>query len=196
MASGPRQIGNPLPVLADIRKGAPKQEYVDGQTGQARSTVGKDLEWFRFAKFDADDADLSAFIESFGPEPNDLQFVFPFPDVEENFTFFNEAYRNKLMVHRCTTTDGLILSEINPTNFAKVIKQGLSIDTGEPVYCQCPDQPLYLDNKGRPVYCSPVVRMKIMLPGQGRVGVFQVLSSSAYDGIRLSAQLAMFKEVL
>jgi len=197
---GERQVGDPFPTFANIRKGAPKIDRVDGASGRGYQVVGPNLKHFRFTAFNETNERLVAFIKSLGDEPNHIPFYFPARAIDNNFMFRNEGYRGSVMIHRCMPDESrLVLTDLNPKTFAQRVKQGKSVETGQPVQCECPEQPLYLDGKQKPVNCSPVVRMRIMIPGQGEIGepgCFQVLSTSAYDGIYLTRQLEGFYELL
>ena len=192
---GARRRGNPLPTLGDLRKGPPKGE------GTAHL---KELTDFRLCNYDEDDAQLMAFIKSIGtlvpakPKPyyvaNHLGFVFPEATVRDNLMVSNECYKGDICIHRCTPDeDRIVLKALDPHTLRQVVINGRHVDTGEIV--RCDDKPIYSytgKNGVVEVGCSPVVRMKIMLRGQGRVATWDVLSSSGWDGESLQLKLETF----
>ncbi len=191
---GARRRGDPLPTLGDLRKGAPK-----GEKG-----VGHELQDFRICNFDETDAQLVEFIHSIGkstsgPWPfytvNHLQFVFPEATVADNLLVFNECYKGGIMIHRCTPDeDRIVLRALDPVTYRPIVINGRDVKTGEIVHCD--DKPIYSYHSEKygevQVGCSPVVRMKIMLRGQGRIGTWDVLSTSGIDGEHLQLQLETF----
>lgn len=190
---GARRKGDPLPTLGDLRKGLPKSD----------KGVGKELTDFRVCNYDESDEQLIEFIKSIGktkPDQgfytvNHLQFVFPEPTVAGNLMVFNECYKGGIMIHRCTPDeDRIVVRALDPVTFAPIVVNGHDVKTGEIV--RCDDKPIYSYHSDKygtvQVGCSPVVRMKVMLRGQGRIGTWDVLSTSGIDGEHLTQQLETF----
>lgn len=188
---GARRRGDPLPTLGDLRKGAPK-----GENG-----LGRELHDFRICNFDETDQQLVDFIKAIGKPDNGgfytvnhIQFVFPEPTVAGNLLVYNECYKGGIMVHRCTPDeDRIVVRALDPVTFKPVVINGRHVETGEIV--RCDDKPIYSYEGKRgqvQVGCSPVVRMKVMLRGQGRIGTWDVLSTSGIDGEHLQLQLETF----
>ena len=190
---GARRRGDPLPTLGDLRKGSPK-----GQNG-----MGRELQDFRICNYDESDAQLLDFIKAIAQENkngqtfytvNHIQFVFPEPTVIGNLMVYNECYKGGIMVHRCTADeDRLVVRALDPVTYKPIVVNGHNTETGEIVHCD--DKPIYTYQSKRgevEVGCSPVVRMKVMLRGQGRIGTWDVLSTSGIDGEHLQLQLETF----
>jgi hypothetical protein len=195
---GARRRGDPLPTLGDLRKGYPKEINDKGQ-----SNVGRELSDFRICNYDETDEQLVEFIKTIGTlnkngqqfyTANHLQFVFPEPTVAGNLMVFNECYKGGILIHRCTPDeDRIVVRALDPQTFAPIVVNGRDVRTGDVVHCD--DRPLYTyQGKNGIVHvgCSPVVRMKVMLRGQGRIGTWDVLSTSGIDGEHLQLQLETF----
>ncbi len=194
---GERRRGDPLPTLGDLRKGAPK--------GSGKAIVGAELNDFRICNYNEADEQLMTFIQSIGTfvqaEPqgyyiaNHIGFVFPERTVAENLMVYNECYRGKILIHRCMPDESrLIVRALDPKTLRPIVVNGRHVETGEPVFCD--DKPIYSyarkDGTREEVCCSPAVRMKVMLRGQGRVATWDVLSTSGIDGEHLQDQLETF----
>jgi hypothetical protein len=202
MRRGARRRGDPLPTLGDLRKGAPKSGGV---------YMGRELQDFRICNYDMqtdtpEARTLRAFVEAISREVkpkegeayrvcNHLEFVFAYPGVRENLVVFNECYKGGLMVHRCTADeDAVIVRALDPISLKPIIVDGHDVETGEVVHCDGKPIYSYTSKNGDEVQvgCSPVVRLKVMLVGQGQIGTWDVLSTSGIDGDHLLTQLEHF----
>lgn len=82
-----------FPVIGKLRKGAPKADR------NGRSSVGKDLDYFRF---DSDDESASkVFFAAYGAQPKSVRVLLPFATVDENFQAWMEEYTSSGMKRRC-----------------------------------------------------------------------------------------------
>jgi len=200
---GARRRGDPFQTLGDLRKGAPKIERIGDDGKPYTAGMGRELDDFRLCNYDESDEQLIGFVKSIGTPDKDkrgfytvnhIPFVFPYATVNENLIVYNECYKGGIMIHRCTPDeDRLVVRALDPVTFAPVVIDGRDVKTGEIVRCN--DKPIYsyTGKKGvTEVYCSPVIRMKVMLRGQGRIATWDVLSTSGIDGEHLQQQLETF----
>lgn len=147
--------------LAVIRKGGAKTD---------NKKPGPDLDYFRFVSADRNAAD--AFRDAFGEKPREIDFVVPFPTLEENFEAWREAYVASGLSHRC---DGV-------TCVAWRDERGKMQFTPKP--CPTPT-----DEQRKDGGCKQVCRMKILIPALKRFAYITVTSTSIYDIIALHQQL-------
>lgn len=156
-----------FPGIGQLRKGAPKP--TDGKA------PGKDLPYFRFTTSDARAA--SMFLAEYGKEPNAIKIVLPFPNLDDNFSAFREAYIASRLVHRC---DGVVVWE-RSTN-------GVLAPTSKP----CPT--LHLP-KGHKDKCKPMARLRVIIPSLARFAYVDVLTTSEIDIRRLTEHLGAIRSV-
>lgn len=147
--------------LGIIRKGGAKTDS---------HKPGPDLDFFRFVS--ADRQAMDAFKKVFGDQPREIDFVVPFPTLEENFEAWREAYVASGLSHRC---DGV-------TCVAWRDERGKMQFTPKP--CPTPT-----DEQRKNGGCKQVCRMKIIIPALKRFAFITVTSTSIYDIISLHQQL-------
>ena len=181
------QDGRAIPILYIAHKGAPREEIVDAQTGKPSYRIGKDLTYFRL-EYNENDEAMRDFIQRYGPEPNHIRCVLPFPDPSRNLMLVNECYRGGVMVHRCSPDpdNPIVLSALDPQTWRRVVVNSKSVETGEPVYCT--GEPIYA-TKNNVYHCGPITRLNIIPRGTPRFGKAVVLSTSQIDGEMLTLQL-------
>lgn len=153
-----------FPRLGVIRKGAPKEKYLDAK-GKEKSKIGRDLTFFRFDS--PDEKANKAFTESYGKEPRMIHAVLPYRTPEENFQTCKEAHLAGGILHRC---DGEMTSLIRK-------KDGKVSTVPE----KCPGG------------CKEVGRLMIIIPEMlksiHRLAYVTVLTSSKNDLVELTANL-------
>lgn len=168
-----------FPQSGIIRKGAKKTD----------NAPGKDLTYFR-VEFDEREEDArKKFLEIYGAEPQEINIVFPFAEVYRNWDAWLEAYTAGRMVARA---DGeKFIYKLNAqTNAVEVLN-------GEPYV---PYQELvgyYTDRNGKqqPIKCSPVGRLKVVIPELRRLVYLVVLTGSKHDIRNISAQLGALSRI-
>ncbi|GAB5520673.1 MAG: hypothetical protein RhofKO_29240 [Rhodothermales bacterium] len=140
-----------LPILGQLRKGAPKPER-----GNA---PGRDLEYFRFT---SDDDDIvAAFHEHYGDQPVRLDVSLPYATVDGNLDAWMEEYGSGSIKRRC---DGetCVLHQLRDGSFSD-----------EPTPCQQHSNPK--------CQCKQTGRLSVILPALARMGTITVLTTSIHD---------------
>lgn len=193
--------GLAFPQIGVIRKGAPKLQ----------NAPGRDLTYFR-VEFDAARPDLAEkFKAAYPPEPRRLNVVFPFNDFDRQVQIYYEAYNKGRMVARAGVVHGLdpqqnyYLIKLHHKTGEVLARAGYWVsgdrngqpaiyDTGTPEYSMS-----YRDKNGQEkkhaVYCKPITRIKLVIPELGELAYVLLKSSSIYDAINLSEQLAALWEI-
>ena len=130
---------------------------------------GKDLgPYFRFT---SDQAETVADFEAvYGEAPTEVSVYLPYRYAEDNFMTAKEQWVAGGMVHRC---DGVTCSV-----WRKPGDTGYSID---PVPC--------------PGGCTPVGRLKVIIPDLMRMALVTALTSSKHDLMRITEQLAAYEAI-
>lgn len=167
--------GLSFPQIGDIRKGAPKDP--------AKNMPGRDLHWFR-VNFDAQEEEAAKlFLETFKPEPTDIDIVLPFDEIERCWDPWCEAYTAGRMVAR---SDGeyFVYWQDLQTGELKV-QNGLDKD-GKPV----PHQEVVGKAGKTDIKCRPVGRLKVIIPALRRAAYLVVHTTSVIDIRNISEQLA------
>lgn len=142
-----------FPEIGQIRKGGPKP--------QQGNKPGADLDHFRFTS--TDPQAVQVFYQTFGQKPQTLGFFLPFPTLDENFEWWQEAYTAGAIQHRC---DG-------QTCVGHRTSDGKW--STEPIPC--------------PGGCKPSGRLKIFLPAFQRMVFVTVLTTSKYDILTIASTL-------
>lgn len=152
-----------FPVIGKLRKGSPKTE------NNGKSSMGKDLEYFRF---DSDDTEaVKAFAATYGDKPKQIRVLLPFATPEQNFTAWMEEYSAGGMQRRC---DGE--SQV----FHRDAKTGKAI-TNQPKPCEriC----------GGACACKQTGRLYVIIPELARLAYVIVETHSIYDIVQLTQNL-------
>jgi hypothetical protein len=148
-----------FPEIGQLRKGGEKETIV--KNGKEIQTYGKDLNHFRFTS--PDPSAVAKFEQVFGKEPQALNIFLPFPSVEQNFDYWQEAYTAGALQHRC---DG-------ETCVVWLTPQGKY--STEPKPC--------------PGGCKASGRLKLFIPAFERLAFVTALTNSKHDIINLSSSL-------
>jgi len=174
--------GLAFPEIGQIRKGAPKDES---------GRLGKDLEYFRVTFAEEEETAVGVFNKVYGNEPNEINILLPFNDINACWDAWLEAYTAGRMVAR---SDGEKFIYLIDTKTGEVIvknglpytpyKEGMSVGS-------------YQDQKGKDVqiYCKMVGRLKVVIPELQRLAYMTVMTSSKHDIANLDAQLNALKQV-
>ena len=178
-----------FPEIGRIRKGAKKPE--DGRS------PGKDLDYFRieFGETEEDSEKWLSLIEAaYGKKPNFLEVLLPFDEVSKQWDANYEEYTAGSLV---AISDGeTIQYQADPETGAVIVKNGLSVATGEPVpYVEGEPAGYFMRGKGKKaekvaVEFEPYGRLKVILPVLQRLGHLMLVTSSWNDIRNISESLA------
>ena len=175
--------GLSFPEIGSVRKGIKEERIKDGKTIQ----VPKDLDYFR-VEFDEQERETAAkFLEVYGPQPQEINIILPFDEIDRIWDAWLEAYTAGRMVARA---DGerFIFWVDTATGKTKV-------KNGEPLTRYKPGQAVGKTQKGKDIFASPVGRLKIIVPELARAAYLTAHTTSAHDISNLSRQLAAFKQL-
>lgn len=163
--------GLAFPEIGQIRKGAPKQ----------KNAPGKDLTYFRveFAKGEDEAAEL--FAAAYPEEPREINIMLPFDEIDRQWEAYLEGYTAGRLVARSDGEKFLYWSDSESMK-PKVIN-------GEPYTPYKKDMVVGKDYKGKPVYCKPNGRLRVIVPELKRAACMLVLTTSINDIVNLSDQL-------
>lgn len=168
--------GESFPEIAQIRKGAPKDD-----TGK----IGRDLNYFRVEFSEGEAASQKTFVDRYGQTPQEIDILLPFNEIDRCWDAWLEAYTAGRMVAR---SDGekFIYWIDTDTNEIKV-------KNGEPLTLYTDGQKVgsYTDKNNRviPVFCKPTGRLKLVLPVLARMAYTTLITTSAHDIQNISSQL-------
>ena len=176
--------GLSFPEIGSIRKG--KKETRKRKDG-SKYEVPVDLKYFR-VEFDEREIETAAlFNQTYGDEPDEINIILPFDDLDRCWTAFLEAYTASRMVAR---SDGeIILFQID-TDTGEIL-----IKNGDPTTPYTHGQSVGKDSNGKDVFCKPVGRLKVIVPELARAAYLTVHTTSQYDIINISSQLRAFKQL-
>ena len=174
--------GLAFPEIGQIRKGAPKDD---------QGKLGKDLQYFRaeFAEGEVDAA--KTFEEAYGSEPNEINILLPFNDINTCWEAWLEAYTAGRMVAR---SDGEKFDYLIDTGTGEVlVKNGIPFKA----YEDGMSVGSYQDSKGdtQQIYCKETGRLKVVIPELQRLAYVTVMTSSKHDISNLDAQLSALKQI-
>ena len=174
--------GLSFPEIGQIRKGAPKNE---------KGQVGQDLKYFRVEFDEREVESQNTFLSSYGPEPQSLNILLPFNDIDQMWDAYLEAYTAGRMVAR---SDGEKFIYLVDTKSGEIV-----IKNGEPYREYKDDEPVgsYTTEKGgvKNIYCKPVGRLKVVIPELKRYAYMTVMTTSVHDIANISAQLKAIHSV-
>jgi hypothetical protein len=170
-----------FPEIGQVRKGAPKNE---------KGQLGKDLTYFR-VEFDEREAEAEkVFRAKYGNQPQELNILLPFDDIERTWDAWLEAYTAGRMVAR---SDGEKFLYLVDTKTGE-----MKVKDGQPSIAYKPGPVgTYTDGKGKeqPIECKPVGRLKVVIPELQRLAYMTVMTTSVHDIANISAQLEALKTV-
>lgn len=171
-----------FPEIGQIRKGAPK-----GDNGQ----LGRDLTYFRVEFDEREDAAAQVFKKVYGEQPQEINILFPFNDIDQVFSAYLEAYTAGRMVAR---SDGEKFIYLIDTKTGEI-----KVKNGVPFTAYKDGQAVgsYTDGKGKEqkIYCSAVGRLKVVIPELQRLAYMTVMTSSKHDIANLDAQMNALKQI-
>lgn len=142
--------------------------------GSEYSTMGEDLQYFRFAA--TQPPIQKAFLEAYGAQPATLQVFLPFATIEENWDAFKELWKAGGLVHRC---DGE-----NILRWYNLEKKRFEDNPGT----KCPTT----DKTPKNEQCKPIGRLRLILPGlwkAGYVGLVTLCTHSLNDIVHIQGVL-------
>lgn len=146
-----------LPEIGKLRKGAEKPER----------GPGRDLDHFRFAATDPDAQ--AAFLAAYGKEPREIDGVFPYPTLEENFEAWQEHHVKSALQHRCNGE--------------------FCVRWLDPATNQYVNDPQMLQKKPCPGNCKQAGKLRLILPKLGRLAVVTAVTTSIYDIASIHASM-------
>lgn len=167
--------GMAFPEIAQIRKGAPKEE----------GKIGRDLNYFRVEFAEGEQAAAQTFVTRYGQQPQEIDVLLPFNEIDRCWEAWLEAYTAGRMVAR---TDGEKFIYWVDTKTGEI-----KVKDGEP-YTPYKDGMAvgsYTDSKNREVsvFCKPTGRLKVVLPVLARMAYATLVTTSAHDIQNISSQL-------
>lgn len=184
-----------FPVVAQIRKGAPKQPGKN-RKGEDILVVGPDLkDRMRVAFLPGAEEYRALFIaghpELAGQAPESLKTLtvhrvramIPFAKVWEGLETWSEAYQAGRMVLRAN--DKQVITRRDPSTGEYLVRDG------EPFEAFVPGQPIVYERDGRrfELRTRTTTRLKLFLPDLGRMVMFELKSTSFYDSVNLKQNL-------
>jgi hypothetical protein len=176
--------GLSFPEIGQIRKGIKEdRKREDGSTYQ----VPVDLDYFR-VEFDEKEVETAdRFKAKYGEQPQEINIILPFDEIERCWDAWLEAYTAGRMVAR---SDGAKFTYWVDTD------TGLpKVKNGEPFTPYKPGQVVGKDYQGKAVFANPVGRLKIIVPELGRAAFLTVHTTSFHDIANISMQLEAFKQI-
>lgn len=179
--------GLSFPQIGNVRKGGKKEKRTD-KNGREYEIQGKDLTYFR-VEFDEKEAQSAAlFLEKYGNQPTEINFVFPFNEIERCWEAWLEAYTAGRMVAR---SDGEYFTYwLGDKGEVKVLG-GVDENGAKVPHTEIVGK----DYKGNPVKMRPVGRLRIVIPELQRLAYLVVHTTSKHDIINISEQLEGIKTI-
>jgi len=178
-----------FPVVANIRKGAPK--------GERRP--GKDLEQrFRVVFEPGMEAYQKRFLELYGSlTPTTINAMLPFNDLSACYEISNEAYKAGMLVFKAV--NGQVLVHRNPENGDYLVRDGAAQGQGvSTTYDPYAFRALtYTSHDGRQV-TLPIktqTRVKLFIPEMEDFVWFLLKSTSYYDSLNIQNNIAAVQMV-
>lgn len=169
-----------FPEIGQIRKGAAKTE----------NAPGKDLTYFRVT-FDEKETDATQKFNSvYGNEPQEINILLPFDEIDRCWEAWLEAYTAGRMVAR---SDGEKYIYLVDTKTGEVV-----VKNGQPFKAYHEGEAVgSYTSKGKTekIFCKPAGRLKIVIPELQRLAYLVVLTTSLHDIGNISAQLEALKQV-
>jgi hypothetical protein len=176
--------GLAFPEIGQIRKGIKEtKQRKDGSTYE----IPKDLDYFRVEFDEQEQATANKFRKSYGAEPQEINIILPFDEIERCWDAWLEAYTAGRMVAR---SDGEKFTYLIDTANGEI-----KVKNGEPFTLYKEDESVGTDYQDKPIYCHPVGRLKVIVPELARAAYMTVMTTSVHDIANLSAQLQAFKQI-
>jgi len=176
--------GLSFPEIGQIRKGI-KEERTrrDGSKYQ----VPVDLSYFRVEFDQKESSTAEKFRKIYGDEPQEINIILPFDEIERTWDAWLEAYTAGRLVAR---SDGKRFTYLIDTATGDII-----VKNGEPYRPYQEGQVVGNDYENKPVFAKPVGRLKVIVPELARAAYMTVMTTSIHDIANLSAQLEAFKQI-
>ena len=174
--------GMEFPQIGVIRKGAPKGEHAPG----------KDLNYFRVVFDEMEGMAQADFVAQYTAQPTEIQILLPFDDIERCWDAFVEAYTAGGLIYR---GDGnRVLFWIDPETGEIKVKDG------EPITSCIGADGLaghYISQNGarQKIQAKAIGRLRVIVPSLKRLAYLLVVTSSKWDVMHISDQLAALKHV-
>lgn len=154
-----------FPRIGFLRKGGPKRER-QKQNGDKYEIMGLDLDHFRF---DSDDDDATdTFQLAYGDEPKQVNVFLPWPEVDQNFQAWKEAYTSGALQHRCDGETCVLWLDAKTQTYST-----------EPKPC--------------PGGCKEIGYLSVIIPELKRLAFVTVLTHSKHDIMELQANLEAYR---
>lgn len=160
----------PIVGLTDQAPSFPEIGHIRKGAPKGDNRPGKDLDYFRVEFNDTDANSETRFKELYGDKPRAIRVMLPYDDIDLFFDAWHEKYTAGKLEHRC---DGEIV-HYPPS------------ERGQP--CTIKN---HADAKQR---CKPVGRLRVIVEGLDRLGYLTVHTTSKYDLLNLSKNLAAIKQ--
>jgi hypothetical protein len=174
--------GLAFPEIGQIRKGAEKNE---------KGYVGKDLTYFRVTFDEQEVKAAETFLRVYGPQPREINVLFPFDEIERVWDPWLEAYTAGRMVARA---DGeKYIYRVDPKTGEVLVKNGepfTPYHEGEIVA-----EIINGNGNKEQIKCKATGRLKVVIPELQRLAYITVMTTSVYDIGNISAQLEAIKQV-
>lgn len=174
--------GMEFPQIGIIRKGAPK----------GGNTPGKDLDYFRVVFDEAESDTLAAFIATFGTQPKQIKVLLPFDDIERCWDANVEAYTAGGLVYLGNGMRALFW--VDPETGEVKVKDGNPLTP-----CVGVDGLVgyYKTQNGKrePIKAKALGRLRVIVPDLKRLAYLLVVTSSKWDVMHISDQLAALKHI-
>lgn len=172
--------GLSFPEIGQIRKGAKK----------SAKAPGKDLTYFRVEFDEREKKAAEIFTKVYGEQPTYIRIILPFDEIERMWDAWLEAYTAGMMVARSDGERYTYQISTDKDTFGDVL-----VLNGEPLIPYDEGEPAGHDYKGKPVFCKPVGRLKVIIPELERAAYLVVNTTSKHDIANISAQLEAFKQL-
>lgn len=176
--------GLAFPEIGQIRKG---KKETRKRKDKSEYTVPVDLTYFRVLFDEKEIESAQIFRDKYGEEPDEINIILPFDEIERCWDAWLEAYTAGRMVAR---SDGERFTYLIDTESGEIL-----VKNGEPFKPYKDGQSVGKDYKGKDVFCRPVGRLKVIVPELARAAYMTVMTSSIHDIANLSAQLEAFKQI-
>jgi len=171
--------GLSFPLIGHIRKGAEKKP----------NAPGRDLSFFRVEFGEEEKRASQLFVEAYGDHPTWIRVYFPFDDIDQVWSAWLEGYTAGRLVARADGEKYLYI--------AGNVGEPPRVLHGEPYtpYVEGEPIPDVSDYKGKPIYCKPKGRLKVIVPELKRAAYLLFQTGSKHDIMSIDEQLKAFKEV-
>ncbi len=170
--------GLSFPQIGNIRKGAKK----------TANAPGADLKYFRVEFDEKEPLSSALFLDKYGSQPTEINFVFPFNEIERCWEAWLEAYTAGRMVAR---SDGEYFTYWLGDKGETKVLGGVDENGAKVPHVDIVGK----DYKGTPVKLRPVGRLRIVIPELQRLAYLVVHTTSKHDIINISEQLEGIKTI-